>query len=203
MEERECLYKLIDLISRYSSVYRGPYLPSRVSQTIAEPGSKILRESLADHVGILPIVATFIYPYLKVNLDIGKVLTMLAIHDVGETIVGDVLTVKRQKTQNEIASEHQAALSQLNQFYHYIYNEFEENKSLEAKFAHSVDKISPNLYEIIIDKKLAQERHSHFGFNIVKAVEKDANKMEWNPFLISFYNLLIEKIKDSFEVKIV
>ncbi len=197
--EKECLAKLLDLLARYSGVYRGPYLPSRVGQGVAEPGSNLMRESLADHIGALPIVATFLYSYLgEKELDIGKVLLMLAIHDIGETVTGDILTVKRQKTENEVVTEREAALSQLAADYHAIYEEFERNKSREAKFAHSIDKISPNLYELMIDKDLARQRHTHFGFNIIEAVEKDRNLMEWNSFLVRLYNELIRQIQVRF-----
>jgi len=197
--ENEILQRLIDLLARYSAVYRGQYSPSRVSQAAAEPGSKILRESLADHIGGLPIVATFLYPHLDQKLDIGKVLLMLAIHDIGETKTGDILTVQREKRDNEIISEQRAALSLLDSGYHSVFNEFEGNNSLEAKFAHSVDKISANLYELIIDKEVARKRHAHFGFNITEAVTKDKNKMEWNRFLAGFYEELTRQIKNRFD----
>ncbi len=193
------LSNLLDLLIRYSNVYRGPYAPSRVTQTTAPPGSKILRESLIDHIGALPVIATFLYPYLNENIDIGKVLTMLAVHDIGETKVGDVLTVKRNKTTKEIKNEDEAALHQLNKNYHPLYKEFNNNNSNEAKFAHSVDKISPNLYELIVEKELAQKRHAYFGFDIIKAVKKDRDKMEWNTFLLSFYDELISLIEKRFE----
>lgn len=194
------LSNLLDLLIRYSNVYRGPYAPSRVTQTAAAPGSKILRESLIDHVGALPIVATYLHPYLNERIDIGKVLTMLSVHDIGETIVGDVLTVKRDKTTKEIDDEDTAALRQLHKSYHAVYQEFNDSKSSEAKFAHSVDKISPNLYELIIEKELAQKRHAYFGFDIIKAVKKDQDKMEWNTFLRSFYDELITLIEERFKV---
>jgi len=197
--EKECLSNLLDLLKRYSSIYRGIYLPSRVSQIAAEPGSEILRESLADHVGALPIVATFLHPYLaQGDVDISKVLLMLAIHDIGETVTGDILTVKRQKTDVEVSEEQRVALSQLDPEYHLIFEEFESSGSLEAKFAHSVDKISPNLYELIVDKELAQDRHAYFGFDIIEVVEKDRGLMEWNDFLVNFYDELVQQIKKRF-----
>lgn len=201
MNEKKYLSALVDLLAKYSNVYRGSYVPSRVSQIDATPGSKILRESLIDHVGALPIVATFLYPHLDVTFDIGKVLTMLAIHDIGETVVDDVLTVKRNKTEDEISQERVAAKMLLNERYHPIYGEYEKNESVEAWFAHSVDKISPNLYELIVDKKIAEDRHAHFGFSIADAVEKDRSKMEWNDFLLKFYDELIAEIKNRFEIK--
>lgn len=124
---------------------------------------------------------------------------MLAVHDIGETKVGDVLTVKRNKTTKEIKNEDEAALHQLNKNYHPLYKEFNNNNSNEAKFAHSVDKISPNLYELIVEKELAQKRHAYFGFDIIKAVKKDRDKMEWNTFLLSFYDELISLIEKRFE----
>lgn len=196
----ECLRNLLDLLKRYSNVYRGPYLPSRTELIEAEPGSNILRESLADHVGALPIVATFLHPYLHTkNLNLGNTLTMLAIHDIGETIVGDVLTVKQRKTDDEIKNEHKAALFLLDSTYHPLFLAFEKGESLESKFAHSVDKICPHLYELIIDKELAQRRHAYFGFSIIEAVKKDTNTMEWDDFLSAFYGELLRQIRHRFK----
>ena len=124
---------------------------------------------------------------------------MLAVHDIGETKVGDVLTVVREKTNQEITAEQTAALDQLDTIHHSTFEEFEANQSNEAKFAHSVDKITPNLYEFLIPVELATERHSHFGFNIVQAVEKDRDLMEWDAFLLNFYDELIQRTKDRFK----
>ena len=197
-DPKQSLFELIDLVRGYSNIYRGSYLPSRVNQIQAEPGSKIFRESVADHVGALPIVAAYLYPYLNEDLDIGKVLTMLAIHDIGEITVGDVLTVTRSKTQDEINNEQRAALSLLHPVYISLYEEYEGYETTESKFAHSIDKISPNLYELIIDKDIAQARYEHFGFDIIEAVKKDRSKMEWNKFLLEFYDELISQIEARF-----
>ena len=196
--ENKLLWELVDLIEKYSSVYRGSYLPSRTSQLVTEPGSKILRESDAEHVGLLPVTAAFIYPHLENKVDLGKVLTMLAIHDIGETVVGDVLTVKQPKTENQRTDEQKAALSVLDPYYHDLFIEFEEQETLESKCAHSVDKMTAHFYEFIIDKKVAQDRHAFFGFDIVKGVEKDKPRMEWDGFVKRFYDEICLEIRKRF-----
>ena len=194
----QVLEELVALMRDYSSVYRGSYLPSRTTQIEAEPGANILRESVAEHVGLLPITASYLHPHLESQVDLGKALTMLSIHDIGETVVGDVLTVKHEKTDGHKDDEYNAALAQLHPSFHDLFREFDANDTNEAKYAYSIDKITPNIYELIIDKQIARARHEHFGFSIHDAVAKDVDLMAWDPFLERLYGELIEQIRNKF-----
>ena len=57
---------------------------------------------MIEHVGCLPIIATFLHPYLDKPVDLGKVLTILAIHDIGEIKLGDELTFTKKSDQENI-----------------------------------------------------------------------------------------------------
>jgi 5'-deoxynucleotidase YfbR-like HD superfamily hydrolase len=75
-----------------------------------------------EHVGELPVVAVALYPYLDdPEVDLGTALTMLAIHDIGEVVVGDVNTYI--KLPEQVTREATAALSILHPYYRELYQE--------------------------------------------------------------------------------
>ncbi|MBP9686841.1 MAG: HD domain-containing protein [Candidatus Doudnabacteria bacterium] len=88
----QILNALIKLHKDYALVHRRAisYDKYKILDITSVDQTRIL-ESLLEHVGSLPVVATFLYPYLeqKEKVDLGRTLTMLAIHDIGEIIVGD------------------------------------------------------------------------------------------------------------------
>ena len=66
-----------------------------------------LNEPLIEHVGHLPIVASYFHQFLehKDEVNLGRVLTMLSIHDIGETVLGDIFTYTKTvvEEQEEVA----------------------------------------------------------------------------------------------------
>lgn len=79
----------------------------------------LIQESLIEHVGSLPIIAVFLHPYLEIDVDLGKVLTMLAIHDIGETVLGDELTFTKSNLSGDL--EYIEGKKLLHQNYHKLY----------------------------------------------------------------------------------
>jgi 5'-deoxynucleotidase YfbR-like HD superfamily hydrolase len=155
----------------------------------------IVRESLLEHVGNLPLVATFLYPYLeqKENIDLGRVLTMLAIHDIGETVVGDAHP--HRKTQEHIESEYKAALELLSESYHSLLNEYEAWESLDAKFAKAVDVFSTFLSDQLHPPAAVQARLKIHGFSWQEIEEKRYKVFEWDTFLKEFFAEVVERYK--------
>lgn len=79
-----------------------PYLLQTVLDAVAgyeyNPEDKLVRETLIEHVAILPILATALYPYINDSeVDLGEALIMLAIHDIGELVVGDENVFTKQE----------------------------------------------------------------------------------------------------------
>jgi len=97
---QETLDQLVFLYSGYSTEHRANTQPFRlksiqnyINNYEYNPKDLITREPLIEHTGSLPIAATTIYPYIKNSeVDLGKALIMLAIHDIGEIKVGDEIT---------------------------------------------------------------------------------------------------------------
>ncbi len=160
-----------------------------------KPDQKIIIESLLEHVGVLPIVATFLYPHLhnKDKIDFGKVLLMLAIHDIGETVNGDLHP--HRKTEKDIFNEQEAAKNLLNKRYHETYDEFENQQTLEAKFAKAVDVFSTFLADLFLPTDLVKERLKIYDFSWQLFEEKRRSVFMWDFFLNELFDEIIERYK--------
>lgn len=106
-------------------------------------------ESVADHIYGCQMLAYAMYSEFNYDVNIDKVITMLAIHEIGETIIGD-LTPKDISSQEKRELERKAVirLTEMIPNGEYIKNlflEFEERKTKEAQFAYQVDKAECDL----------------------------------------------------------
>ncbi len=160
--------------------------------TVDQP---IISESLLEHVGNLPVVATFLYPHLeqKEKIDLGRVLTMLAIHDIGETVVGD--GHPHTKTREHIESEYQAALGLLSENYHKLLDEYEARESLDAKYAKAVDVFSTFLSDQLHPPTMVQTRLKMHGFSGQEIEEKRSKIFAWDAFLRVLFLEVVKRYK--------
>lgn len=190
------------LLERYSNTTRASINPARLhymrnlNETYTyEPGDYLVHESLLEHVGMLPILATYFHPHLKEEIDLGKTLSMLAIHDTGELAVGDKYSLAKTAADSE--AELKAALSLLHPNYHNLLLEYEAAETKEAKFAQSVDKLAPLILTLLTDKETAEKRTGHYtnlsAENVFKRFrEKNIRVVEWDSYL---HELCIELYK--------
>lgn len=196
------------LIKGYSLERRAstqPFLLSAVQDFTRDytynPQDTLVRETLIEHVGSLPIVATALYPYINdEDVNIGDSLTMLAIHDIGELITGDENTFTKQKDASQ--REYEAGLSILHESYHDLYKDVESKTSKSAKFAKSIDKITPDIFDYLTPANITIERYKYFvGINpteIIDVVVKHKRPyMTWNPFMTEFHNLLMSRLREK------
>ena len=106
-------------------------------------------ESVAEHVYGVQMLALAIYSEYKYDIDIKKVIFMLAVHELEETIIGD-LTYKQISSEDKKKIGHEAVekiLSNLlsgEEIKELIY-EFDEGATEEAKFAYHCDKLECDL----------------------------------------------------------
>jgi hypothetical protein len=209
---QEILEKIEFLFERYSLERRAttqPYLLNVVRDNVKnyeyDPDDILVRETLMEHVGSLPVLATAFYPYINDNdVSLGESLTMLAIHDVGELMTGDEMTFT--KAVSAAAPEHEAALRLLDPYYHAIYEDAEAKGSKSAKFAKSIDKITPDIFDYLTPADITIWRFKHFvGIEkdeIIDLIVKHKRPyMEWNPFMTEFHMHLMDKLAAKLEVK--
>jgi hypothetical protein len=206
---QEILEKVQFLFEKYSSVKRGmtqPYLLEEVVKQFPDyqynPGDLVIRESLIEHVGSLPMLAIHFFPYINdPEVNLGDALTMLAVHDIGELIVGDEIVFK--KNPNSHDAEHDAALKLLDPSYHHIYEEAKARTTKSALFAKSIDKIAPDIIEYLVPAEITKKRMKHFldiddPDELVRlVVEHKRPHMLWNPFLTEFHIYLMERLSEK------
>jgi len=205
-EAAELLKEIEFLFEKYSDELRSSTQPYRLRRVASQmknysyhPDSELVRESLMEHVGSLPMLAAAFYPHLKDSeVDLGKSLTMLAIHDIGELIEGDQNTFLRE---DDGEKEEIAAKKLLSPIYHDIYNDVEMQGSKSAKFAKSIDKIAPDIIDYLVPAEVTLWRFEHFNNlttveGIVQLVIKHKRPyMLWNPFMTEFHKLLMSALE--------
>jgi len=204
----ELLNKIEFLFEKYSTEMRATTQPYNLSKVfdyikdyVYDPEDNLVRESLMEHVGSLPIIATAFYPYINDNeVEIGKSLLMLSIHDIGELITGDEITFT--KDPNHKDKEQESAMALLDISYHDIYKDMESQTSKSAKFAKSIDKITPDIIDYLTPAYITAIRYRHYvGIEpneIPELIIKHKRPyMLWSPFMTEFHKLLLEKISEK------
>lgn len=110
------------------------------------------RENDAEHAWHMAVMAYLLQEYANEPVDIAKVMIMCLIHDVveidaGDTYAYDTEGLKTQKAREDAAKERIYALLPEDQKKELqaLFEEFEENRTAEAKFAHAMDNLQPLL----------------------------------------------------------
>lgn len=210
MEAKTVLDEIIKLYQSYSKEYRASTQPFHL-ETVRSvlPDYKyhhedlLVREPLIEHVGGLPVVATAIYPYLSNSeVDLGRALIMLAIHDIGELTTGDEITFTKKQPGKD--NEKDEALKLLPESLHNIYLEMEERKSITAQFAKAVDKMTPDIVDLMCPAEITVERYKHFTKKQPKEIvllikEFKHPYMLWNEFMTELHLEILDRIDQKLQ----
>ena len=107
-------------------------------------------ENDAEHAWHMAIMAYLLKEYSNEEIDITRTMIMCLIHDVVEIDAGDTYAYdtegkKTQKAREDAAKERLYSILPEDQKKELmrIFDEFEENKTPEAKFAHAMDNLQP------------------------------------------------------------
>lgn len=107
-------------------------------------------ENDAEHAWHMAIMAYLLKEYSNEPVDIGKVMLMCLIHDIveidaGDTYAYDAENLKTQKAREDAAKERIFSILPKEQKDELIklFDEFEEFKTAESKFAHAMDNLQP------------------------------------------------------------
>lgn len=107
-------------------------------------------ENDAEHAWHMAIMAYLLKEYSNEPVDIGKVMLMCLIHDIveidaGDTYAYDAENLKTQKAREDAAKERLFSILPEEQKDELIklFDEFEEFKTAESKFAHAMDNLQP------------------------------------------------------------
>ena len=108
------------------------------------------KENDAEHAWHMAIMAYLLREYSNKDIDILKVILMCLIHDIveidaGDTYAYDSVNLETQKKRENIAKERIFSLLPDEQKTEMIslFDEFEENITPEANFAHAMDNLQP------------------------------------------------------------
>lgn len=166
-----------------SGILKGDYL-----------NSDAVLESLSEHIGHLPILASYFYPHLRNDeVDLGRVLIMLSIHDIGETVTGEIFAYS--KTESDENDEISAAFRILNPSLHEYLIEYEQKESFDAKYARSIDIIAPNI--LGLDRAhINLKKFKLLGAKVDDIILKKRKYMEWNPLMLNIFDTIIEEFKN-------
>ena len=152
-------------------------------------------ENDAEHAWHMAVMAYLLREYSNEEMDIAKVMLMCLIHDIveiesGDTYAYDEENKKTQKQREDDAKEKIYSILPEDQKQELIalFDEFEENRTAEARFAHVMDNIQPLLlnnsndggdwkeHEVTSKQVLSRQEKTRLGSNTLYQV---ANQIIW------------------------
>lgn len=196
MEGNERLLKqmaFIREIDKEKSVFR---------QTWLTDGSR--KENDAEHSWHLAMMALLLSEYANEKVDVLHVMSMVLIHDLVEIDAGDTYAYDSAGNETKRARELKAADRLFNilpedqaKKLRALWDEFEEGKTAEAKFANTLDKCQPIMLNDASGGK-SWDEHDVFASQIWKRNEKtgDGSERVWE-----FFKAIIEVNIENGKIK--
>lgn len=150
-------------------------------------------ESVAEHIFGVQMLAIAMKSEYQYNIDIMKVIYMLAIHELGETIIGDLTQFQISKEEKEIL-EHEAVHNILASLIdgdqiEELFLEFDAHETPEAIFAYQCDKLECDIQSKLYDQEGCvdlerQEGNSTANNELVKQLLE--NGQSWSDMWIEY-----------------
>ena len=178
MEEKDCLTTkqgvVLDRLGKQLEfIYEIDKVKSIVRRTRLFHVDKY--ENDAEHSWHICVMAAILFEYSNEKIDLLRVIKMLLIHDLVEIDAGDKIVYS--KTEGDIIAEEKAAKrifgllpeEQSNEFYN-LWIEYEEQKTPEARFAMSLDRMEPVLQNLY--RSGEDWRRNGISFDNVMSVNK-------------------------------
>lgn len=151
-------------------------------------------ESVAEHVFGVQMLALAMYSQFEYDIDILKVILMLAVHELEEIKIGDLTCFQISKEEKEKLG-HEAIEEVLKDLItkdkiKNLILEFDEGKTKEARFAYHCDKLECNLQCKIYDEENCvnlrnQNNNSTFFDEKVQRLLKEENN-SWSSMWFEF-----------------
>ena len=161
------------------------------------------RENDAEHAWHMAIMTLLLSEYANEEIDVLRVLSMLLIHDLVEIDAGDTYAYdedgKKTQRQRELtAADRIFGLLPSDQagYMRGLWDEFEERKTPEAKFARTLDNIQPAMLNNASGGRSWEEKGVHLN-QILKRNEntKDGSETLWDYAYNNFIKPNVEKGK--------
>lgn len=145
-------------------------------------------ENDAEHSWHLALMAPLLKEYIKEDVNIERVMNMVIIHDLVEIDAGDTFCYDREANQSKEHREHEAANRIFNilpedqaQFIFDLWQEFEDMKTIESRYASCLDRIQPLLNNIATKGRAWRENKTtkSMVLNRLNVVKETSNDL-WN-----------------------
>ncbi len=127
-------------------------------QNYVADGSR--KETDAEHAWHMAVMAILLSEYANEDIDVLKTVTMLLIHDLVEIDAGDTYAYdeegKKTKREREVAAAERIfpmLPEDQEKKFRALWDEFEERKTPEARFAHTMDNLQPLMLNDATDGK--------------------------------------------------
>lgn len=147
-------------------------------------------ESVADHTYSMAIIGMILSDLEKYDTE--KILKMILIHDLAESLMGD-FTPEQKSKEEKFELENKTFKKILktlpenlqNQYFH-IWNDYQTDTSKEANFVHQIDKLEMALQAKIYSKQLKSNDDLETFFNSAEQEVK-------NPKLLKLLKQILDK----------
>ena len=161
-------------------------------------------ENDAEHAWHMAIMAYLLREYSNEPVDITRVMLMCLIHDVveidaGDTYAYDAEGLKTQKAREEAAKERIYSLLPEDQKKELsaIFDEFEESKTPEAKFAHAMDNLQP----LMLNNSNGGGDWREHGVSAEQVYGRQKRTKEGSEILYEITDQIIKKHKEKGNLK--
>ena len=150
-------------------------------------------ESVAEHIYSVQMLALAMHSEYQYDVDIKKVIMMLAVHEIEEILIGDLTQFQITK-EEKVKIGHQAVeevlsgLLNKNQIKGLI-DEFDERKTPEALFAHYCDKLECDLQSKMYDEEHCVDLNDQEGNRTLEnklVQELLESDMSWSEMWLAF-----------------
>ncbi len=185
MSREKNVLKYYVLCNKLKDVVRTGWIDWRVTRERVE--------SIAEHVYGVQMLALAMKSEYKYDIDIEKVIFMLAIHELGETIIGDLTQFQISKEEKE-KIEHEAVHNILKGLIdgkkiEELFLEFDAHETPEAMFAYQCDKLECDIQCKLYDEEECVDLNNQDGNRTAKneAVKKMLETGEsWSSMWMKF-----------------
>lgn len=150
-------------------------------------------ESVAEHIFGVQMLAIAMKSEFLYEIDLMKVVFMLAIHELGETVIGDLTRfqiTREEKEKLEHEAVHKILYNLLDgEMIEALFLEFDAQETLEARFAYQCDKLECDLQCKLYDEEGCVDlQHQEGNMTIEDAQVKELLRagMSWSEMWLQF-----------------
>ena len=146
-------------LTKYSLILKHLTRKGWMQKDISTP------ETVASHSWNMALLALYMSSQQENDYDFDKVIKLCLIHDLGESLIGDI-TPFEQSYQDKKVKE-QLAIEQIAKDANFkelkvLFDEYEENKTKEAKLAHDLDQIDMFIQSLDYETKYSDKNLQEF-----------------------------------------